>query len=117
MARNRLTLLIFVLVLSFTQLFAVRCFWWTVSSGGGIDDTLRADTLRFKRGFTVGQTAIGSANHGYDLIANYGFWNDLFENIDLYYWNAGDAEANQYISINDEDYFCLHYFNLFPYKK
>jgi len=84
MKRSKLFYRIFFLIaMVVSSMFGGRCFWWTVSSGGGIDDTLRADTLRFKRGFTIGQTAIGPATHGTDLNANYGFWNDMFDDFEL----------------------------------
>ncbi len=106
MAANR-AFPIILIALVFSVALADRCFWWTIAPSAEVFDSLG----EVKRGATVGQTAIGPVS-GRDAIegGNYGFWNDLFENIDLCFttverfWDAGEADIFEFVSMEEEEF-------------
>ncbi len=103
-----------LIMLFCSQAFAFRCFWWTVSSGGGIDDTLSADSTCFKRGFTAGQTAIGPVA-GRIIVGsgNCGFWNDMFDSVEICinivdtFWNVGSLGLSESKAMFDGEFILI----------
>ena len=75
---------------------------------------MRADTLRFKRGFTIGQTAIGQVSGTGSIDeGNYGFWNDMLDSIDICFtvidsfWNIDSIELSEIHSMVDRGFISI----------